>query len=178
MATTITEALAEIKTIKARIDKRRGGYMQYVVRDARAKDPLEMEGGSVEFVRRERQAIGDLQQRVVDIRTAIQRANLETTLTVQGVTKTVAEWLNWRREVSAEQKNELAALTKGMTDARRLVQQRGGKVAESDAQAGASDVVVMVSERDLAAATDHIELVLGELDGKLSLMNATTLIDL
>lgn len=66
---TITEALAELKTINARLETRRQNVGQYLMRDARLKDPLETDGGSVEYVTRERQAIKDLEERIVQIRT-------------------------------------------------------------------------------------------------------------
>ena len=97
---TITEALAEIKTINKRLQTKRQNTLQYVARDARVKDPLEREGGSVEFLKRERQSIKDLEQRVVAIRTAIQRSNLETRTTIAGRELSIAEWLTWRREIS------------------------------------------------------------------------------
>jgi hypothetical protein len=75
---TITEALAEIKTINARLQKKRESIGTNLMRDSRIKDPMESEGGSEEFIRKETQAIDDLQKRIVSIRTAIQQQNLVT----------------------------------------------------------------------------------------------------
>ena len=58
---TITEALAEIKTIEKRIDKKRQSLQPYIARMDGVKDPLEKSGGSAAFIKAERQAIGDLQ---------------------------------------------------------------------------------------------------------------------
>src|ERR1035438_7251391 len=69
---TITEALQEIKTIGKRLDKKRAAAAQYLARDARARDPLEKDGGSAKFISEERQAIADLETRVISIRTHIQ----------------------------------------------------------------------------------------------------------
>ena len=91
MATTITEALAEIKTIGKRLEKKRESVKAYLARDSRVKDPLEKEGGSTEYVRKERQAISDLEKRVVTIRTAIAKSNLGTAVTIQGMSMTVFE---------------------------------------------------------------------------------------
>lgn len=173
---TITEALAETKTIAARIQKRQEAVMRYLARDARLRDPLEAEGGSVEFVRRERQAIGDLGERLVHIRTAIQAVNLDTTVAVGGRTRTVSEWLNWRREISAGHKNFLGQLAATMTNARAQAAKAGTRVAsETDAKPG--DIIIALSEVDLSREIEDIETILGELDGKLSLLNATTMID-
>lgn len=174
---TITEGLAEVKTITARILKRQEAVLRYLARDARLRDPLEAEGGSVEFVRRERQAVGDLGERLVRIRTAIQVANQTVDLTVAGKTRTVAEWLNWRRELSATQKAFLGQLANTMTQARAQAAKQGTRVTgEADAKPG--DFIIALSETELAREIEEIETILGELDGKLSLMNATHSIDL
>ena len=53
MALTITEALAEIKTLAKRIEKKRQNIGQFLVRQEGVRDPLEREGGSVAFVQTE-----------------------------------------------------------------------------------------------------------------------------
>lgn len=177
MALTITEALQELKTIQKRLDVKRQSLMQYIARDARVKDPLEREGGSVEFIRRERQAIGDLEQRIISIRTAIQSVNLKTSLALNGSSRTVAEWLTWRREVSQGTKNFLTAMVNGIRQVRSEVQKKGSRTVESDAAAAPGDVVVHVDEKTLLEQQESMEQLLGDLDGKLSLLNATTVID-
>lgn len=174
---TITEGLAEIKTIDARLAKKHESVQRHLVRNAGFADPLENDGGSKEFVRRERQAINDLETRVVKIRTAIQESNLRCTVVVAEETRSVAEWLNWRREVSANQKYFLAMLAKVIEQARTAATKAGGSVKEDGAQVKAGDIVVAISEVDLAGEIEHIETVLGELDGRLSLFNATTSIE-
>lgn len=173
---TITEALAEIKTINARIQKKREAVMRYFARDGRLRDPLESDGGSIEFVKRERQAISDLENRLVAIRCAIQSSNLATGVTVSEQTRKVAEWLNWRREVSEHAKNFLATMTNTLTRVRQEALKQGWQMVEKDT-AAAGEVVVAVNERQLAKESEAMEQLLGELDGKLSLLNATTLIE-
>lgn len=175
MATmTVTEALAEIKTIAKRIQKKRESIGQYLARDARMKDPFEREGGSVEFIRRERQGISDLEGRIISIRTAIQAVNLSTSLAVQGETKTLAEWLTWRREIAPGRGHFLASIANGIKQMREKVTRDGKTVSATE---DGADVVVMLSEKDLHAEVERHELILGELDGKLSLLNATTTIN-
>src|SRR4029077_17206699 len=96
---TITEALAEIKTIGKRVETKQSQLESYIVRDSRMRDPMEKDGGSAEFIKRERQAITDLQKRVVNLRLAIQQSNMVTKLSLNGTDMTVYEWLIWRREV-------------------------------------------------------------------------------
>jgi len=168
---TITEALAEVKTLNARIAKKRQGVANYLLRDARLRDPMEAEGGVVDWIKRESQAIGDLEQRIVSIRTAIQRANLQTRLKVGSQTKVIAEWLNWRREVADGQKQHLNGLAGQIVNARRTVQ--NNKLPDGTHP----DLVVHLSEKDLGAQIETMEQTLGELDGKLSLLNATTTVE-
>jgi len=174
---TITEGLAEIKTLNARITKKREAVVRYLARDSRLKDPLEADGGSAEFVKRERQAIGDLEERLVRIRCLIQQKNLETPVTVGQSTRSLASWLNWRREVSQHQKGFLQVLTNTVNKIRQEALKSGMQITEKDSgQTG--EVVIVLNERQLAAETEEMEQTLGDLDGKLSLLNATTTIEL
>lgn len=169
---TITEALAEIKTIGARIQKKRESVMRYFSRDARLLDPMKDEGGSTEFVRRERQAIEDLEERVVKIRTAIQIANLSNRLQIGSQVRTVQAWLNWRREVANSAKGFLQQLANQLNAVRQNAQRQGQQVVAGESYSP-GDVIVSVNERELAAEIESTEEILGQLDGKLSLFNAT-----
>ena len=176
---TITEALQEIKTIGKRLEKKRSAITQYACRDSRIKDPLEKDGGSVTYIKKERQAIADLEKRIVDIRTAIQRKNLATTLTLHERTMSIAEWLTWRREVSSEQQRFINTLGAGIRKLRDDVQKKGGRLITSEREADAipGEVVVHIDEKKLLEEAEEIESLLGDLDGKLSLLNATTTIE-
>lgn len=183
---TITEALQEIKTIGKRLEKKRASVGQYLARDVRSRDPLEKDGGSAKFITEERQAIGDLEGRVIGIRTAIQRSNLSASLTVGSQARTVAEWLTWRREISAAQVNFLRTMVAGLANIRAQITQKGGKMIAASAiavneafdPAGPPEVLVNVDERQLIADQEEMETMLGDLDGKLSLFNATTTIEI
>lgn len=179
MGLTITEALAEIKTVGKRLEHKKQAVLQNIGRDARVKDPLEREGGAVEYIKRERQAIADLEKRIVAIRTAIQKANLNTTATVNGTTLTVSEWLTWRREVSASSKQFLTQMNQTIVGTRNKIQAQGARVvsATSEADAKPGDVVIHLDEKALLEDIEKTETILGELDGKLSLLNATTVIE-
>jgi hypothetical protein len=176
---TITEALAELKTINKRLHTKRQNTLQYVARDVRVKDPLEREGGSVEFLRRERQAITDLERRIVQIRTAIQQSNLFTRTTVATRDLSIAEWLTWRREVSVASREYLNLLQVNIKNMRDKLQREGRQLiassAESEGKPG--DVVVHLEEKTLLEEQEQFDTILGELDGRLSLLNATTTIE-
>lgn len=177
---TITEALAETKTTEKRLQKKRQAILQNIARDARVKDPLEREGGSVLFVQKERQAISDLEKRLVDIRIAIAKANLTTPISVGGQTRNIAEWLTWRRDISRGYQEFLTTLNNGVQTLRANAQKSGNKAisatVEGDAKPG--DIVVHLEEAALLAENESLETILGELDGKLSLLNATTVLSL
>jgi len=174
--TTITEALSEIATIGKRLETRRQNAGTYLMRDARLKDPLESDGGSQKYVTEERQAVKDLEERIVQIRTAIQKSNLSTYLKIQGVDRPVQAWLNWRREVSPGQKLFLANLRRGIDQGKKDVQSKGMKLKEGSV-GDSGDVLVALNEKDLNEDIEKLDLILGELDGKLSLTNALTTIE-
>lgn len=182
----ITEALQEIKTVNSRIAKKRDAVLKYVVRDSRIRDPFASEGGSEEWVRRERQGLKDLEDRIVAIRVHIQISNLSGQVKVQGVSKSVAQWLAWRREVAQGQKQFLGTIAQSIQITRQNIQSKGGKIVaaalasatvnlEKDAPV---EVIVTVNEMENLEEIEALEQVLGELDGKLSLFNATTVIDI
>lgn len=175
---TITEALAELKTNAKRIEKKRQFIMGNVGRFEMNKDPLERDGGSVEAIRREIQAVSDLHDRMISIRRAIQRVNDQTQITVEGETRSIADWLVWRREVAPELKTFQNALRAGISNIRTEAKKRDSRVVESTSDAkDAKDVIIHVSEAKLAEDIEHLETVLGTLDGQLSLKNATVTID-
>lgn len=180
---TITEALAEVKTINKRLEKKRQAVLPYLCRDLRVKDPFESKGGSEAFIKTERQGIHDLQTRIVAIRSAIQKTNLDTPVTISGQVKSLADWLTWRREIAQDEKNFLTTLNNGLKTFRNDLLRKGGKVVSNgtpvenyDATAP-PEMLVNVDEKKLLEEQENIETVLGELDGKLSLLNATTFID-
>lgn len=184
-AITITEALQEIKTIGARLLKKRDAIGKYVVRDIRIRDPFDAEGGSAAWIAQERQSIRDLEHRVIAIRRKIQEANLFNMLTVGSETMTVNEWLTWRREIAGNQRAFLAVLFGAIDSTRKAVQAKGGKLLPLGSNQNAAvdrdappEVIAMVPEQELIAQIENHEATYGALDGKLSLFNATTYVEI
>lgn len=177
---TMTEALAELKTLTKRLVKKREALMPYLWRQEGLKDPMEKEeGGSMGYIQRERQSIQDLETRFVAIRTAIQRANQEHSITINGVTRTMAEWLNWRKEIAQEQQHFIAAMRKNLLDTRKAMQAKGYAVIPPGGTATTQlDILVNVDEKALADEAEAMETILGTLDGQLSLKLATIAIDM
>ena len=176
---TITEAMAECKTLTKRIEKKRAAILPYLFRQEKVKDPFEKDGGTVEYIKRERQAIGDLEKRLVRIRAAISLANLQNEISVGAVTMSIFDWLTWRREVSEGQKKFSQQILSALQSGRKQATQQQLKLvsAESLAQSP-EDIIVNVSEPDVIAEVEAIEEILGTLDGQLSLKNATIVVEI
>lgn len=178
MTTTITEALAELKVIDKRVETKRQSITQYVIRQEMVKDPLEKDGGSVTFIERERQSIDDLENRKVAIRRAIQGANVATDLAVNGTTRSIADWLVWRRDVSPRSLAFMKSMVSSINQIRQDQLKKGVNVVASDSAAKQpTDIIVNLNEQQLAKQIEEHEATLGTLDGLLSLKNATTTIE-
>jgi hypothetical protein len=174
---TITEALAEIKTIGKRLEKKREFYANNLARQDGVKDPLEKDGGAIEVLKREAQAIIDLEVRLLGLRLAISAANDATMVNVNGQSMSISAWLTWRRDIAPKQKEFLTKLQGAMKAVRDRARTQGINVMPLGGTAGTlTDIVVNISETDLASDIERMETTLGALDGKLSLMNATTVI--
>ncbi len=173
---TITEALAEIKTIGKRLAKKREFVRANLFRQEKVKDPLEAEGGGREVVSRERQAIRDLERRIVSIRGSVNASNQGAELTIGKQTMTVAGWIVWRREVVPDYQRFLQKLSTGIVSTRTQARSQGVSVTDA-APKDVDDIVINIGEKDLAEEVERLEETLGTLDGQLSLLNATTMVE-
>lgn len=178
MAITITEALAEIKTIGKRIDTKKSFIKQYLARLDAVKDPLEKDGGSYQAIVRERQAVGDLETRVVKLRRGIQRANDLTVISLEGMSMPISDWLVWRRDVMPVRRQFLSELRQGLVQVRDQAKRQGVNIQSAvvTTDAKPTDVIINLDEQALAKDIEQLENVSGQLDGQLSLKNATTMI--
>jgi hypothetical protein len=181
MAITITEALAEIKTIGKRVEKKRDFVLSYLYRQEGLKDPLEKDGGSVEAIRREIQAINDLENRVVTLRRGIQHANDKTEVTIKDNVMTIADWLTWRRDVAPSVQTFQHTMRQRLAMVRETAKRGGsqviGAMASVSTDAKPTDYVINIDEAELARKIESLEELLGVLDGQLSLKNATIMIE-
>jgi len=174
---TITEALAEIPTIEKRIEKKMEFILNYLYRQSSVRDPHEKDGGSSMLIAREKQAIADLHKRLITIRSVIQKANSENTITINDQTRTIVDWLTWRREIAPKEQKFLQDLIAKINEMRQLAATQGVSVTDKDS-GFSSDYVVNINERKLAEEIEELETTLGTLDGQLSLKNATIVLDL
>ena len=176
MATTITEALAECKTIEKRLEKKQQFVMMYLFREERVKDPLIKEGGAEKVIAQEMQAITDLSERKISIRRKIQQANASELITVKGETRSIADWLVWRRDVASSLQRFLFDLRQKIESARTVARNKGASLVSGEGSRP-DDIVVNINEQMISQRLEHLEEVLGTLDGLLSLKNATITID-
>jgi hypothetical protein len=179
MSITITEALAEIKTVAKRIDKKREFIAGYIARQDGIRDPLEKDGGAMKVIEQERQAIADLEQRLIALRRGISLANDATSVTILGQTRSISEWLTWRRDVAPGQRAFLNKMQQVLAQIRSKAQQQGAAIVSATATTAdtkPSDFVVNIDERKLGDEIEAIEDPFGQLDGQLSLKSATDFI--
>jgi hypothetical protein len=174
---TITEALAEIPTIEKRIEKKKEFILNYLYRQSSVRDPHEKDGGSNVLISREKQAIKDLEERLIKIRSNIQKANSENTITIGDQTRTIVDWLTWRREIAPKEQKFLQDLINKVNQMRQQAIKQGVSVTDKDT-GFSTDFVVNINERELAQNIEALETILGTLDGQLSLKNATIKLDL
>lgn len=175
--TTITEGLAELKTIRARIEKERELVNNYIARAEAVRDPLEKEGGSPARIASGLQSIADLEANYINLRRKIAAANDATEITVAGYTRSITDWLIWRREIAPARRSWLQQVRNTINQLRINAQKQGNAVFAASAVVDNTkhgDIVVNISETDLDSQIVNMEEILGTLDGQLSLKNATT----
>jgi len=136
-------------------------------------DPLEKDGGSSKVLLEHRQAIKDLEERAVLLRSAINISNQTTNLTIGGKTRAVADWLVWRREVMPAYQTFLLQMNADIHGRRN----GGAGFYRSGEDDPTTNVIVNVDEKALGDEAEELEEILGNLDGQLSLLNATITVE-
>jgi hypothetical protein len=167
---TVAEALAEVATIGRRLEQKHCLIATYLLREQQYRDPLRGEGGSAAVLARELASVRALHERMVLLRRLIQNAYERTTITFGEQTRSLADWLTWKREVSARRAGFLRKLSARITRARGEAARQGRERAAGDKPA---DVIVHLNETELAEDQESLEELLGYLEGQLALKNAT-----
>lgn len=175
---TITEALAEYKTIEKRITKKEEFVLQYLLRQKRFEDPLVNEGGVVPALKRETQAINDLRERLILIRQKINEANTSNSVTIKDITRTIAEWIVWKEKVAPSVTKFLGSIRNTIDQHRKQALTKGIRTVTPEEAAQPDDLIVHIDQLKLAKDQELLEEILGILDGQLSLKNATITITL
>lgn len=174
---TITEALQELKTIDARVGKKKEFIFSFLYRQNNQRDPHEKDGGSAVLIARERQSIDDLLERKIRIRNAINEANAANTVTIGDKTRTIGEWLVWKRDVAPILRNILNETSTRLQAVRNDAQRHGFAVTQTAPSEVTPDVIVNINERELAEQIETLTEITSVLDGQLSLKNATITIE-
>lgn len=176
---TITEGLAEIKTVVKRLAEKRQFILDHLSRRADTIDPLARQGSgsSEKAVLEALQSHSDLCNCIVTIRRAIRRANEATEVTVSGHTMSIADWLVWRRESLVQQNSTNVAIQQQIRVLRSSMTKAGGSVNPKEDPKG-SDMLLHINEKALATNIEELAAIETTLDGALSLANATIQIEL
>lgn len=176
---TITEALSEVNLIKKKIKAAHEKVSGMLFRLEHQADPFASEGGSAEVVKRELQSIGDLNGRLVGIRAAISRANLDNIIMINGFSQSIHNWLIWKREI-AEIHSKFVANVINIVGGQQASNSARPQVYK-DERSGEVMIVKQVINIEYpkwlemqARQTETFE----KLDGQLSLKNATILISI
>lgn len=175
---TITEALSEVNLIKKKIIAKQARIQSAVVRAEHNPDPFLSDGGSSAMVKAESQGIHDLNRRLSKIRSEISRANLGNEITLGEDTRSIHDWLVWKREIAKDQ-------IKFTYDVHRAVKAHLDMTAKQpqvykDAD-GNNQLVKWTINVDYAywlKQNEQLEEKLEQLDGKLSLKNATIVVNI
>ncbi len=175
---TITEALAEIKLINDKIAKKRSFVLDNLVRIKQLPDALTSQGGTQAVLVADVQAISDLETRLVKIRSAIMKANLENTAEVNGQVLSIYDWLVWKREV-APSKRGFYEQVYNYTKRKLEELQKSPQILKNDqGQTQLVEPETGLPYMEYAEKYSAVNEMLNKLDGVLSLKNATVLVEL
>jgi hypothetical protein len=178
---TISEAMAELKLINAKVNKKTQFIKDNCVSYNHVEDPYKKDGGRHELIKQEEQAIEDLLKRYEVIREKIMEANLATEITINNISKSIYSWLVWRREVK-EKQDSLYNTYQRVESATRELEQRPQSYKKEDKDGNIlNEFVKMTSNIKLdkyRKELDNITEAFEKLDGILSLKNATIFIEI
>lgn len=171
---TVTEGLAEIKLIEKKIEKKRAYVLSNLTRAEHVKDPL---GDSRQVLTSEIQSITDLLSRHLKIRDAIAHANIKHKATVEGVEKSIYEWLVWKREIYANQFGFINSIHRNISNALGLCSQKPQVYQDENGKTQLMKVLAHVDMGEYVKIAESYETMHSKLDGILSLKNATIVIE-
>lgn len=173
---TITEALAEVKLTEKKIEKKKDNIAKNLFRFEHTPDPYSKDGGSQDVMKRELQAIQDLEIRLINIRGAIAQANITTKLTIGEVTRSLYDWITWKREIAEKRIktfNEFGSAIKRKIDAEAA---NPTVLKDGEGKLQFAKLVLNLDYAELQSRFEKEGSLQETLDGKLSLKNATTTI--
>lgn len=173
---TVTEALAEVKLIQKKIEKKKATITANTARFEHMKDPY---GDTASMIKEELQSIEDLYAKLTRLRTSVSKANLDTRVSIGGHDKTVTEWLTWKKEVYEPLTGVYSGLTFNATQEIKKNTERPSLVKNENTNdpATLAKLVVNVDIPTLNKKAEQIVEIHEKLDGLLSLKNATVTVE-
>lgn len=177
MSITITEALSEVNLLKKKIEDADVGIRSMLVRAAHVPDLYAHHGGAEEVVRKTQQSSSDLRKRLIEIRSKISEANIKNQLTINGETRSIFDWLSWKREIYPGLER---SLKEQIQTIKASVQKESERPEVWKDHEGKVQIVTYIRNADLKTLEDeYLRLVdtYGKLDGQLSLKNATLILN-
>jgi ribosomal protein L7/L12 len=157
---SVSEALSEFVTLDQWLAKKQAFVLQHLSGEAALRDRFASQGGTTAVLARERQSIHEIEERKILLRRLIQRANEATEITFENVTRSIADWLAWKREVLTRHVQHLEQVRLLLT-----------------AHRGQQKITVHLDERELLAELEKWSSFETWLTGQLSLRNATMTVD-
>lgn len=171
----MTQAFTELRTLEKRIQKKQEKILRYLYRTNDQIDPFGEEPGSKAEIQKELQSIEDLWQRYMDIRKAMRKANEETFITIEGVERSMADWVAWKREVAPKVGRFIQSMVLRVYQGRDEINRENIRRKKDEE---VKHIVINVDEKALSDRGENIEKILGALDGQLAVKNATVTLDI
>lgn len=170
----IATAFAEIRLANKKIEAKRDFIMRNLFLDDRLKDPFIKDGTTQQAeVDSALQSISDLKEYILRLNTAIARTNANNSLKVEGVERTVAEWLTWRNRILPVEREMVMNIASMLERTTRDNRDYGRSV-----QTPPPNLTYMIGEAWVSKERDRLDTIDESLDGMLSVFNAVTEIQL
>jgi hypothetical protein len=173
---TITEGLSELNLIKKKIKTKENAFLGNLILAEHVKDPYENEGGTPEHLKKEFQSLTDLRRRLVKIRSAIASANLENEITLGEMTFSIHDWLTWKREISKEETSFINSVVSGTKSTLDKIAQQPQIYKDSEEKTHLVKFKTCIDYPEFVRKQEKMQELFENLDGKLSLKNATIVI--
>lgn len=174
---TITEALSELNLIKKKVDNKRKVVAGSLIKAKHEKDAFENVGGIKQYITSELQSIDDLESRYLRIKGSIAKANIENSISINGFTKTIHDWLNWKRDLSDTQKKfvfNLYSFPKGELD---KLSKQPQIYLDDNKEKHLVEFEATIDYPSFLKKSEELNDTFDRLDGQLSLKNATIVVD-
>ena len=168
---TITEGLKRLKTIEKRIDSNSIDITKYASGLATQRPLFESEEKQIQEVKSLVQSSMDLQAEYLRLKRQIELTNLHTQVVIAGESRPISDWLHIKRKLAdlaiATYRALNDAAAQGSTRQERAFAQPTGSSAQ---------VVRYFKESEKNAKLREWEDVKAAIDGRLEVINATTML--